>query len=229
MTVHGAKGLEADVVFLVDTGGLIVVPNQRETLVAIGKERDDPAFIWRRRKEEAPAVQSAADAVADEETAAEYLRLLYVAMTRARDVLYVAGIQRASARRRIAGTRWSLMRSCRTVSSVAKTTSSPRRSNGRSSSVLRSRPKAPPPAPKKRPRSFRAGSRNLRCRRLALRSRSALARACRARPASRAEGAGTMPGDRRAPSRNSAAQASGNPATCPAIGTTAGRRAASCR
>ncbi len=93
MTVHGAKGLEADVVFLVDTGGLIVVPNQRETLVAIGKDRDDPAFIWRRRKEEAPSVQSAADAVADEETAAEYLRLLYVAMTRARDVLYVAGIR----------------------------------------------------------------------------------------------------------------------------------------
>ena len=93
MTVHGAKGLEADVVFLVDTGGLIVVPNQRETLVAIGRERDDPAFVWRRRKEEAPAVQSAADAVSDEETAAEYLRLLYVAMTRARDVLYIAGIR----------------------------------------------------------------------------------------------------------------------------------------
>jgi len=92
MTVHGAKGLEADVVFLVDTGGLIVVPNQRETLVEIGG-RDDTAFLWRRRKEEAPAVQHAADATADAETAAEYLRLLYVAMTRARDVLYVAGIR----------------------------------------------------------------------------------------------------------------------------------------
>ena len=31
MTVHGAKGLEADVVFLVDTGGLIVVPGQRDS------------------------------------------------------------------------------------------------------------------------------------------------------------------------------------------------------
>ena len=48
MTVHGAKGLEADVVFLADTGGQIVVPGQRDILVAIGKDRDDPAFLWRR-------------------------------------------------------------------------------------------------------------------------------------------------------------------------------------
>ncbi len=92
MTVHGAKGLEADIVFLVDTGGLIVVPNQRDTLVEIG-DREDPAFLWRRRKDEAPAPQQDADDAADEETQAEYLRLLYVAMTRARDVLYVAGIK----------------------------------------------------------------------------------------------------------------------------------------
>jgi ATP-dependent helicase/nuclease subunit A len=93
MTVHGAKGLEADVVFLVDTGGLIVVPNQRETLIDIGAGRDDPGFLWRRNAKEAPAVQRAADQIADGETEAEYLRLLYVAMTRARDVLYVAGVR----------------------------------------------------------------------------------------------------------------------------------------
>jgi ATP-dependent helicase/nuclease subunit A len=92
MTVHGAKGLEADVVFLVDTGGWIVVPNQRETLVPIGS-RDDPAFLWRRLKDEAPAVQRRADQAEDRRTEDEYLRLLYVAMTRARDVLYVAGIR----------------------------------------------------------------------------------------------------------------------------------------
>ena len=50
MTVHGAKGLEADVVFLADTGGAIVVPGQRDILVAIGKDRDDPAFLWRRKQ-----------------------------------------------------------------------------------------------------------------------------------------------------------------------------------
>jgi ATP-dependent helicase/nuclease subunit A len=93
MTVHGAKGLEADVVFLADTGGAIVIPSQRDILVAIGKDRDDPAFLWRRRKEEAPEVQRRADAIADMEKEQEYLRLLYVAMTRARDVLYVAGVR----------------------------------------------------------------------------------------------------------------------------------------
>lgn len=93
MTVHGAKGLEADVVFLVDTGGAAVVPGQRDILVDIGADRDDPAFLWRRRKQEAPSVQNSADAAADAEEQREYLRLLYVAMTRARDVLYVAGVK----------------------------------------------------------------------------------------------------------------------------------------
>ena len=93
MTVHGAKGLEADVVFLADTGGQIVVPGQKDILVAIGKDRDDPAFLWRRKKEEAPSAQRDADALADAEKEREYLRLLYVAMTRARDVLYVAGVR----------------------------------------------------------------------------------------------------------------------------------------
>lgn len=95
MTVHGAKGLEADVVFLVDTGGLIVVPGQRDKLVAIGSGRHDPAFLWRRNAQSAPDAQQRADAAADDETRSEYLRLLYVAMTRARDVLYVAGIKGA--------------------------------------------------------------------------------------------------------------------------------------
>ena len=93
MTVHGAKGLEADVVFLADTGGFIVVPGQRDLLVQIGAARDDPAFLWRRRKNEAPDIQNDADAREDEKTQREYFRLLYVAMTRARDVLYLAGIR----------------------------------------------------------------------------------------------------------------------------------------
>ncbi len=92
MTVHGAKGLEADVVFLADTGGLIAPASQRDVLVNIGA-RDDPAFLWRRLAEEAPEAQRDADEAADAERRREYLRLLYVAMTRARDVLYIAGIR----------------------------------------------------------------------------------------------------------------------------------------
>ncbi len=93
MTVHGAKGLEADVVFLVDTGGLIAVPGQRDTLVAVGRGRDDPAFLWRRLSKEAPHLQHKANEATDAERAREYLRLLYVAMTRARDVFLIAGIK----------------------------------------------------------------------------------------------------------------------------------------
>ena len=92
MTVHGAKGLEADIVFLVDTGGQIVVPGHRDCLVPIGG-RDDPAFLWRRSGSDVLSLQRQADATADAETEAEYLRLLYVAMTRARDLLYVCGIK----------------------------------------------------------------------------------------------------------------------------------------
>ncbi|HWT30326.1 MAG TPA: 3'-5' exonuclease, partial [Propylenella sp.] len=89
MTVHGAKGLEADVVFLVDTGSKVVVPSHRELLVPIG----GGALLWRRSGPYATVLQRRADAVADAETECEYLRLLYVAMTRAKDVLYVAGIR----------------------------------------------------------------------------------------------------------------------------------------
>ena len=107
MTVHGAKGLEADVVFLADTGGAAVVHQQRDTLVDIGSGRDDPAFLWRRNKAEAPELQRDADAREDRETEAEYLRLLYVAMTRARDVLYVAGMRLLKDAGATAGTRSS--------------------------------------------------------------------------------------------------------------------------
>ncbi|MBA3516839.1 MAG: double-strand break repair helicase AddA, partial [Rhizobiales bacterium] len=93
MTVHGAKGLEADIVFLVDTGGQIVVSSHRKILVPFGDGRDSPAFLWRRSGRDVTELQRKADLAADAETRREYLRLLYVAMTRARDVLYVCGIR----------------------------------------------------------------------------------------------------------------------------------------
>ena len=71
MTVHGAKGLEADVVFLVDTGGLIVVPGQRDMLVddrrrsATIRRSSGGARARRRRR-----LQRDADAIADAETRA---------------------------------------------------------------------------------------------------------------------------------------------------------------
>ena len=108
MTVHGAKGLEADVVFLADTGGLIVVPGQRDMLVA-DRRRPRRSGVPLAAPQGGSARQSQRDADAreDEKTEREYLRLLYVAMTRARDVLYVAGIKGvATARTEPAGIRW---------------------------------------------------------------------------------------------------------------------------
>jgi len=92
MTVHGAKGLEASVVFMVDTTSspsdtqrlrLINVPrgNGGEVVVWAGKKADDPKAIADARK----AMQ--------DDTEDEYRRLLYVAITRAADRLIVAGIK----------------------------------------------------------------------------------------------------------------------------------------
>jgi ATP-dependent helicase/nuclease subunit A len=86
MTVHGAKGLEAPVVILPDT-------TTRAT--ALGGpllSTDDGGFLWAPRKAE--DCLASADARARRETAAEHesLRLLYVALTRARDRLIVGGI-----------------------------------------------------------------------------------------------------------------------------------------
>jgi ATP-dependent helicase/nuclease subunit A len=92
MTVHGAKGLEASVVFLVDTTSspsdiqrlrLIQLPraNGREVVVWAGKKADDPRPVAAARQEML------------DETEDEYRRLLYVAMTRAADRLIVGGCQ----------------------------------------------------------------------------------------------------------------------------------------
>ncbi len=95
MTVHGAKGLEAPIVFLVDRGGAPFHASQAPGLLRIGLGGPgEPAlegFLWRGT----PGVRSQvhADAMTRLEQAAreEYRRLLYVGMTRAADRLIVAG------------------------------------------------------------------------------------------------------------------------------------------
>ncbi len=89
MTAHAAKGLEARIVFLPDT---CATPSATHgpTLFRIGAAAA-PALVWSPRKgEDPPAVADArarATAAADD----EYRRLLYVAMTRAEERLYIAG------------------------------------------------------------------------------------------------------------------------------------------
>ncbi|MES2750401.1 MAG: double-strand break repair helicase AddA [Pseudomonadota bacterium] len=95
MTVHGAKGLEASVVFLVDTT-TSPADTQRVSLIRMPQGNAAPnapgVVLWAGKKvDDLPAV-AAARAVMKEETEDEYRRLLYVAMTRAADRLIVGGV-----------------------------------------------------------------------------------------------------------------------------------------
>jgi ATP-dependent helicase/nuclease subunit A len=86
MTVHGAKGLEADIVILPDTTGQAGGLNRHEGLIFT----TDGALFPLPREEAPQAVQDAKQA-ADAAVMKEHRRLLYVALTRARDRLYVCG------------------------------------------------------------------------------------------------------------------------------------------
>jgi ATP-dependent helicase/nuclease subunit A len=95
MTVHAAKGLEAKVVFLPDTCG---VPSLQHEPTIFNLEQDDtqpPVLAWSPRKDcDCPAITQARDA-AREGTMEEYRRLLYVALTRAEERLYISGFHGA--------------------------------------------------------------------------------------------------------------------------------------
>jgi ATP-dependent helicase/nuclease subunit A len=102
MTVHGAKGLEARIVFLGDT---LATPDRKlepNVLLAptAGTGVDLP--VWAGRKREEPAALRAIRERLREKTIREYRRLLYVAMTRAADRLYVSGYARKSKERNAA-------------------------------------------------------------------------------------------------------------------------------
>ncbi|MEX6632596.1 double-strand break repair helicase AddA [Hyphococcus lacteus] len=97
MTVHGAKGLEADIVFLLDAHrevqsknvGPLVAPPQDVALpegfkLLTGPKADDVSLSEQAREQKLQL---------DYE---EYRRLFYVAATRARDRLYICGIEQGN-------------------------------------------------------------------------------------------------------------------------------------
>ncbi len=107
MTVHGAKGLEAPVVILPDT--TMKAKAQGPSLMpAVTPEGEGEAWLMApgSAKDDCPAsadARAARQARTDDET----LRLLYVALTRARDRVIVMG--RASSRGAEAGSWWSIL------------------------------------------------------------------------------------------------------------------------
>ena len=91
MTVHGAKGLEANIVFLPDT---CTVPDGRlDSRLLWQPTGDPPLFFWPVRAANDETTVAAARSFARARRLEEYRRLLYVAMTRARDRLYVCGFE----------------------------------------------------------------------------------------------------------------------------------------
>ncbi|MBS0272989.1 MAG: double-strand break repair helicase AddA [Proteobacteria bacterium] len=89
MTVHGSKGLEADIVILPDTTTLAQGAGRHGEFL-FTKSGD---VVFPMRKEDSPRAVLAAKAEADEATRRERRRLLYVALTRAKDRLIVCGFE----------------------------------------------------------------------------------------------------------------------------------------
>ncbi len=88
MTVHGAKGLEADTVILADTTTPPTGPRDPRLLTL-----EDGALVWATARNADVAAMTDARGKAQQEARDEYRRLLYVAMTRAKERLLICGTQ----------------------------------------------------------------------------------------------------------------------------------------
>jgi ATP-dependent helicase/nuclease subunit A len=103
MTVHGAKGLQAPIVILPDT---CTLPMEEDSFFWTD-DTDDALLLWPGRKDNDDAVTRDARERTRHDRAREYRRLLYVAMTRAEDRLYVCGWETRN--KRPAGSWYDLM------------------------------------------------------------------------------------------------------------------------
>lgn len=97
MTVHGAKGLQAPIVFLPDT---VRAPDPRQDgkLFWLAEDGANRGLIWVPRRDMEERVAGEARQAARARRAEEYRRLFYVALTRAEDRLYICGWQTAKTR-----------------------------------------------------------------------------------------------------------------------------------
>jgi len=89
MTVHGAKGLQAPIVFLPDT----LYRSSKPARLFWLPEGDGGFLLWPARVEDDDPLSAAARAAGKAASQREERRLLYVALTRAEDRLYICGWQ----------------------------------------------------------------------------------------------------------------------------------------
>ena len=87
MTVHGSKGLDSKIVFLIDT---LTFPKSEAILNTNHLHDKEQYDLWLWKTGNSQIVQEIVDKN-KQDSVAEYYRLLYVAMTRARDELYIYG------------------------------------------------------------------------------------------------------------------------------------------
>lgn len=94
MTVHASKGLESPIVFLPDTMG---VPSKSKIdalqwIKKTGSLQNGPDVpLWAARTADGCTIYKSLKAVAYDRMVSEHMRLLYVALTRPRDRLYIMG------------------------------------------------------------------------------------------------------------------------------------------
>lgn len=120
MTTHGAKGLEAPIVFLADSHRVKSKSSSVSDLLWYQTPQDGLIPLWPRSPVKADAISRALHQVKQGEEYAEYIRLYYVALTRARDRLYICGWEQS---KNVSGRSWydiassslkSLMQPCDT-------------------------------------------------------------------------------------------------------------------
>ena len=87
MTVHGSKGLDSKIVFLIDT---LTFPKPEQILNTNHLHKDEKYDLWLWKTGDSAVLDSIV-AKNKQDSISEYYRLLYVAMTRARDRLYIYG------------------------------------------------------------------------------------------------------------------------------------------
>lgn len=95
MTAHKAKGLEANIVFLIDAHRLPLLSSSRPLLAIPGAHGGDLPVVALGEARGNSVLSAAAD-FTEKLTYDEYRRLLYVAATRARDRLYICGCERGN-------------------------------------------------------------------------------------------------------------------------------------